>query len=132
MADRIVGHEEVDALHQIEAAPVPEPGQDAHADELEIVLTERDRQNDEVGQRQADRPDDEGLFGAGQPHENLMTEELAAAREIARIPRDLASRGGVLQRHGSAVGADVIGHGIWPCDCWFPLRLRCGCPGNFG
>ncbi len=96
LADRIVRHQEVDALHQIEAASVPEPGQDAHADELEIVFAERERQDDEVDQHQADRPDDERLFSARQPHENLMTEEQAAACEIARIARDLAARGGVL------------------------------------
>lgn len=109
---------DVDALRRVEPDPFPEHGVDLHADELEAVLVQFERHDHEPGREEHEEPDDEGKFCAGEPHQQLVGQELAAAGEIARVALDFSACGMVGQRDRPAVGADVVTrHGIAPGAC---------------
>jgi hypothetical protein len=109
---------DVDALRRVEADPVPEHGVELHADELEAVLVQFERHDHEPGREEHEEPDDEGKFCAGEPHQQLVGQQLAAAGEIARVALDFSACGMVGQRDRPAIGADVVTrHGIAPGAC---------------
>ncbi len=69
-----VRQRDVDALVRIEVDPVPEGRIDLHADELETMLVELERHDDEPGGEKGEEPEDEGQLGAREPHQHLMGE----------------------------------------------------------
>ncbi|WP_245535566.1 hypothetical protein [Sphingomonas echinoides] len=81
--DLAVRQRDVDALVGIEIDPVPKRRIELHADELESMLVEAQRKDDEPSGEEGEEPGDDGQLRARKPHQHLMGEELAAACEIA-------------------------------------------------
>ncbi len=118
--DLAIGKRDVDALARIEIDPVPERRVDLHANELEAMLIELDRHDDEPGCEEGEEPQDEGEFRAREPHQHFVGKKLAAAGEITGIALDAAARGMMGERDGTPVRADVLTrHDIAPIACRF-------------
>ncbi|MDF0490444.1 hypothetical protein PX554_20140 [Sphingomonas sp. H39-1-10] len=81
-AHAAIGQRQVHALHRIEIDPVPGEGIELHQDELDLVLVEGEGEDQRIGDKKDDRPDDERELGSREEHQHLMGEELRAAGEI--------------------------------------------------
>ena len=117
---RIIGQRHVDAVAGVEIDETPEVGEEAHLDELHLMLAHGDCQQHDEQETEADERGQRRPAKTFHHHHVAQADQLGSTGEGPDVADDFAARRFMFDRDGAPVEADVsvTRHGIFSRVRW--------------